>query len=457
MCRRHSKPTPVHGIKTLQTVFTPTPGTNQLMTTGAPADPTTPPYSRRAAIIRMAPVLGIAFILAHFLRSAPAVIAPNLRTELGLTPGELSSLPAAIFLGAAIMQLPVGVFLDKFGPRRTMSGLFMLAAGGAIIFSQAHTIPMLALALFLIGCGAAPVFMGVMYLLSRWIARDRLATGTAISISVGGAGMLLSASPFAAAVESFGWRDSLLAVGVFSAGIAIALFLIIRDRPADSTTPTTTETLLQTVLGLRTVLADKRIYSFAAATAVSVGALVTIRNLWIGPYLNDVFALDIIARGHVIFVVSLAWLVSALAYGPLDRWFDTRRGVVTGGMLLYTATLVALAINSSPSVLVATVLLSAFALFAAMASPIFAHARSLFPETHTGRAFTAINVFTWSGVFVMQMATGAILDAFPVDELGRSPAIAYRTMFGALAVALLLALVMYRRVADVPPSSERDT
>ena len=56
----------------------------------------------------------------------------------------------------------------------------------------------------------------------------------------------------------------------------------------------------------------------------------------------------------------------------------------------------------------------------------------------------------------MQMGTGAILDAFPVDELGRSPAIAYRTMFGALAVALLLALVIYRRIEDVPPSAERD-
>lgn len=425
------------------------------MTTDAPDETATRPYSRRAAIIRMAPVLAVTFILAHFLRSAPAVIAPNLRAELGLTPGQLSSLPAAIFLGAAVMQLPVGVLLDRFGPRRTMSGLFVLAALGAIIFSLAQGVPMLALALFLIGCGAAPVFMGVMVLLARWIPRDRLATGTAISISVGGAGMLLSASPFAAAVELYGWRESLLAVGIFSLGVALVVLLMVRDRPADAPAPNESETLLQTVLGLRQVLADKRIYSFAAATAVSVGALVTIRNLWIGPYLNDVFDLDIVARGNVIFVVSLAWLCSALMYGPLDRWFDTRRGVVTGGMLLYTGTLVALAVNSSPSVLVATILLSAFALFAAMASPIFAHARSLFPETHTGRAFTAINVFTWSGVFVMQMGTGAILDAFPTDEMGRSPAAAYRTMFGVLAITLLIALVAYRRVADAPPSAER--
>jgi len=150
-----------------------------------------------------------------------------------------------------------------------------------------------------------------------------------------------------------------------------------------------------------------------------------------------------------------AWLVSALVYGPLDRRFDTRRGVVTVGMLGFSAATALLALNGSDSVLLVTALLSLFALFSVNASPIFAHARGLFPDNYTGRVFTAINLCTWLGVFVLQMATGAILDAFPVDAAGHIPAIAYRTMFGALAVLLLVALAIYRRVDDVPPSSER--
>ncbi len=405
----------------------------------------------------MAPVLGIAFILAHFLRSAPAVIAPDLRAELALTPGQLSSLPAAIFLGAALMQLPVGVLLDRFGPRRTMAGFVVIAAAGTLVFATAQGIVGLALALFLIGCGAAPIFMGVIVLLSRWVARDRLATATAISIAVGGVGMLLSASPFAAATELFGWRATLAVVGIGTFAVAAALFMVVRDRPADARAPADGGTLLETIMGLRLVLGDVRIYSFAAVTAVSVGTLVTVRNLWIGPYLNDVFALDTIARGHIIFIVSVTWILSALTYGPLDRWFDTRRGVVTGGLLAFAAATAALALNASPSVIVVTLLLAIFSLVSAMASPIFAHARSLYPDHYAGRVFTAINVCTWSGVFLLQMGTGVILDAFPVDEAGRSPAIAYRTMFGALAVALLLVLLAYRRVADAPPSADTGT
>ena len=116
------------------------------------------------------------------------------------------------------------------------------------------------------------------------------------------------------------------------------------------------------------MLGDVRIYSFAAATAVSVGTLVTVRNLWIGPYLNDVYALDTVGRGHISFVVSLAWIFSALIYGLLDRLFDTRRGVVSGGLLVFAAATAALALNASPSVIVVTILLSVFALASAMAS-----------------------------------------------------------------------------------------
>ena len=171
----------------------------------------------------MAPVLGAAFVLSHFLRSAPAVIAPNLRDELALTPAELSNLPAAIFLGAALMQLPVGVLLDRFGPRRTMAGFLVGASLGTFLFAASQNIVSLTLALFLIGFGAAPIFMGIIVLLTRWVARDRLATATAISIAVGGGGMLLSASPFAAATEAFGWRGTLFVVGLVALTVAVAL------------------------------------------------------------------------------------------------------------------------------------------------------------------------------------------------------------------------------------------
>lgn len=411
--------------------------------------------ARWALIAAMAPPLGLAFMLSQFLRSAPAVIAPNLRSELDLSAAELSSLPAALFLGSALMQLPVGVLLDRFGSRRTIAGFMLITAMGTLGISVAQTPTILAVALFAAGCGIAPVYMGLIVMLSRWVPRDRLATASSIAVAVSGTGLLLSASPFAWATAAIGWRDTMGFIGVGTVVVAAVVWLVARDHPPGAAVAAPNrETLAETIRGIGQILTDRRLYGLAAVASVSVGSLLTTRALWTGPYLNDVYGLELIARGDVILAMSAAWLVSSLLYGPLDRVFDTRRGVVSAGAIGMAVAYVLLAVNNSSSVALVTGLLVLLGLSAAFTAPIFAHARALFPDTHTGRAITAINLFTWSGVFVVQVATGAIINAFPADDLGRSPLAAYQTMFAILAVILLIAVLIYRRTEDVPPSKD---
>jgi MFS family permease len=411
--------------------------------------------TRLRMILAMAPALGLAFILSQFMRSVPAVIAPNLRTELGLDAGALSALPAALFLGSAIMQLPVGVLFDRFGPRRTVAAFVLITAAGVAWFASAKTAAGLTAALLVTGWGIAPVFMGTIVLLSRWVPRDRLSTASAITVGVGGTGMLLSATPFAAATAAFGWRETLFVVAGFNVFLALAVYLTTRDRPPDTPEPAgPPETLLQIARGLGVVLREPRIYALGALAGTAVGSFLTFRALWIGPYLNDVHGSGLIERGNLVFLVSLAWLVSAVAIGPLDRVFDTRRGVVSVGVLAMTAWFAVLAAASGVSLTVAVALMVALGLCAGLSSPIFAHARALFPDRYVGRVVTAINLFIWGGVFIVQVVSGIIVDLFPADAQGHTPEVAYRALFGVLALLLLLALVMYRRVDDVPPSRD---
>ena len=117
---------------------------------------------------------------------------------------------------------------------------------------------------------------------------------------------------------------------------------------------------------------------------------------------------------------------------------------------------VLLSVNRSESIIVVTGFFVLLGLSASFSGLIFAHARSLFPDTHTGRAVTAINLFIWTGVFIVQVITGEIVSFFPTDELGRSPEIAYQTMFSVLAISLFIAVLIYRRTEDIPPSKDID-
>jgi nitrate/nitrite transporter NarK len=412
--------------------------------------------NRVRLILAMIPALGFAFVLSQFLRSVPAVIAPDLRAELDLTAGQLSALPAAMFFGSAIMQLPAGVLLDRFGPRRTIAAFLLLTAAGVAGFAFARTPGGLTLALLVTGWGIAPVFMGIIVLISRWTPRDRLATASALAVGIGGTGMLLSASPFAGATEAIGWRMTLAIVAGFAVLIGLAVVLTVRDRPPDAAPVVGgSETLIDTIRGLGVIFREPKLYALGTISAMTVGSFLTFRALWVGPYLNDTFDAGLIERGHIIFFVSLAWLVSAVAIGPLDRVFDTRRGIVTIGALSMALWFGVLAVSGDTTILVVTVAMIMLGLSSGLSSPIFAHARSLFPDRYVGRVVTAINLFIWGGVFAVQVGTGLLIDAFPADAQGHSPFIAYQVMFGVLSVLLVAALLVYRRIEDVPPS--RDT
>lgn len=418
--------------------------------------PTPHPSDRFRLILAMVPALGLAFVLSQFLRSVPAVIAPDLRAELDLTAAQLSALPAALFFGSAIMQLPSGVLLDRFGPRRTIAAFLLLTATGVAGFAFAQTSTGLTIALLVTGWGIAPVFMGIIVLISRWTPRDRLATASALAVGIGGTGMLLSASPFAGATEAIGWRLTLAIVAGIAVLIGLAVVLTVRDRPPDAPPVVGgTETLVDTIRGLAVIFREPKLYALGTISAMTVGSFLTFRALWVGPYLNDTLNAGLIERGHIIFFVSLAWLVSAVAIGPLDRVFDTRRGIVTIGALSMALWFAVLAAAGDTTILIVTVTMVLLGLSSGLSSPIFAHARSLFPDRYVGRVVTAINLFIWGGVFLVQVGTGLLIDAFPADAVGRSPFIAYQVMFGALAVLLVLAVLVYRRIEDVPPS--RDT
>ena len=188
------------------------------------------------------------------------------------------------------------------------------------------------MALLVTGWGIAPVFMGMIVLISRWTPRDRLATASAFAVGIGGTGMLLSASPFAEATEAFGWRATLMAVAGVALILSLAILSTVRDRPPDARPVVGgTETLVDTIRGLAIIFREPKLYALGTISAMTVGSFLTFRALWVGPYLNDTFDAGLIERGHIIFLVSLAWLVSAVAIGPLDRVFDTRRGIVTIG------------------------------------------------------------------------------------------------------------------------------
>jgi sugar phosphate permease len=405
--------------------------------------------SPRAGIVIVA-ALCTGYVASQFYRSANAVIAPELMVELSISPESMGAITGAFFLTFALMQVPTGVLLDRFGPRRVMPALLMLAVAGSIIFAMSESEGGLAIARGLMGVGCAAGLMGSMVVFARWFPQDRFGTLAALIFSVGGVGNLLATTPLAAASGAIGWRGSFAGMAAITVGMAILLYMVIRDappgHPALGRKP---ESARQVIAGLGSVLREKRLWYVSAMQFVGYPVLMTIAALWAGPYLTDVHGLDAIARGNVLLAINVAILVGVMAMGPLDRVFDTRKWIVAAAAVATALILALLTVLPDPALWQAITLLVLFGLVGPYQMVLHAHARAIFPEHLVGRGLTVQNSVAIGAVFLMQWSSGIIVERF-ADAA--DPAFAYRVVFGFLGVITMLGLLVYLRIEDAKPS-----
>jgi sugar phosphate permease len=405
--------------------------------------------SPRTGIVIVA-ALCTGYVASQFYRSANAVIAPELMAELSISPESMGAITGVFFLTFALMQVPTGVLLDRFGPRIVMPALLMLAVAGALIFASGDSEGSLAAGRGLMGIGCAAGLMGSMVVFARWFPQDRFGTLAALIFSVGGVGNLLATTPLAAASEAIGWRGSFVGAAAITVGMAILLYAVIRDappgHPALARAP---ETARQVIAGLVRVLREKRLWYVSAMQFVGYPVLMTIGALWAGPYLTEVHGLDAIARGNVLLAINVAILVGVMVMGPLDRIFDTRKWIVAAAAAATMLILGLLTVLPAPTLWQATALLVLFGLVAPYQMVLHAHARAIFPEHLVGRGLTVQNSVAIGAVFLMQWISGIIIERF-ADAA--DPAFAYRLVFGFLGAITLLALLVYLRIEDAKPS-----
>lgn len=388
--------------------------------------------------------LAIAYVLSQFYRSFMAVMTPALIADLGATKAELSTASGAWFFVFALMQFAVGVSLDRYGPRRTVTLLLGLCGGGgALLFATATAPWMITVAMGLIGAGCAPVLMASFYIFAREYPPARFAVLGSFLVGFGTAGNVIGATPLAAAAEAFGWREVMGGLAVATVLVAVALALIVRDPPR-----TDHGKADNGLLGYLELFRLRELWPILPMLALNYAAAAGIRGLWAGPFLADVHGLDSVAIGNVTLVMALAMVAGNFAYGPLDRIFGTRKWVALIGNLAGALTVAWLALNVTASVSAITVVFALIGLFGTSFGVLMAHGRAFVPPHLTGRGVTLLNFFAIGFVGVLQFITGPVVQAGAIPG---DPASGYVALFWFYAAMLALGVAIYAFAKDAKP------
>lgn len=410
------------------------------------------PHRRGLVIVT---TLAIAYVTSHFFRASNVTIGLDLMRDLSIGPEALGGLTGAFFFGFAAMQVPCGFFFDRYGPRRTVVGMLILATIGGIVFTLAPTWPILLTGRVLMGAGFGVMLIGSMVVISRWFPPDRFSTLTAMVLSIGLLGNLVATTPLAWASQAVGWRIVFGAAVLFTALATIAVWILVRDAPSDhpflGRTPESSRQMLQ---GLMEVLSNPQLMPILALNFCSYACTFTVQGLWGGPFLREVHGLSPIEAGNVLLVAVIAYQIGMLAFGPLDRLLDTRKWIAIAGSLVIVSILATLAIVSRPPIWVPIGAILGVGFFSASSTMVMTHARGIFPDRLMGRGMATMNAAVMLGVACMQSVSGVVVGAFEPLASGARAETAYRALFGVLTAVLIVAVAIYGRSQDVKPSDQ---
>ena len=402
-------------------------------------------------MIRVLSVAGALLVIAQLHRASGGVVALELDRVFALGAGEIGFVIGAMMLASSLVQVPTGLAFDRFGTRLTASALALLALLGTVGFALADGFAALALARFLIGAGFAVAVTSIMLLAMHWAPPERFATVAATVLAISSlVGGLLATTPMALAFATLGWAPTYLIVAAACALVILLFYAMVRDSPAGVTVRRGGhESLADSLRALGAMLADPDLRRVFAMAACTIAPFMCVGGLWAGPYLRDVHGLDRDQASYVLLAMMLTLNLGTLAYGPLDRWCGSRRGVVLGGALASLLLLAALALLPAPPLWLVVALFLGLGLATPFYVTLTAHARSFVPLERAGRLITTINLAALSTAFLAQWLSG-LLVGLSGGGGALGSAAGYRLMFGCLALMLLAALLVYRRAPEHP-------
>ena len=373
--------------------------------------------SLREALLVFLP-FACGYFLSYLFRSVNAVIAPNLISEFGLSASELGLLTSVYFLTFASLQIPIGVFLDSFGPRRVNATLLVLAAIGAFIFSRAESFQCLLLGRAFIGFGVAACLMSSIKIFSLWFPKEKLPEMTGRIMFVGGLGAISATAPVEYLLSFSGWRELFLVLCCATLVASAIVLFVAPDRKNAYDIGYTKDKLL----GALSVYRSAIFWRIALGSVLPQAFNMSVQGLWAGPWLSDVAGLERTSVAMHLLMLGIATMLGFLFWGAFATRMS-RRGIKPIVVLIWaTAAYMALQLLLVFEITqMSWVIWIGWGLLGTSGSLAFSIISQSFPVQLTGRATTALNLLAFTTAFGSQWLFGIILNQWDAVDSGYAP------------------------------------
>ncbi|WP_122209249.1 MFS transporter [Pseudomonas viridiflava] len=382
---------------------------------------------------------GLGHFVSYLFRTVNAVIYVDLQADLSLPASSLGLLTGVYFLTFAAAQIPLGVMLDRYGPRSVQAPMLLLAVAGAGVFGLSSTEAGLLIGRGLIGLGVAGSLMSAIKACAIWLPVERLPLSTACLLSIGGLGAMASTTPLHLLLDWVTWREAFLILAVLTLCVAGIIHLSVPK--AYEAKPTRYTDLFAAVGRL---YASWTFWRLALYSVFAHAVYMSVLSLWMGPWLHDMAGLSESGMARVLLFSAVAMTAGSLVFGAVTdylRRFGVQPIMVCGSGMAIFLGFQWLMISGLP---VSPYLIAmGFSFFGTSTTMNYAIvAQSVSPEL-AGRVSSSFNLVVFALAFLLQWLMGAVLNLWPAANDAAHPVPAYQWALGLLIALQVPGLLLW--------------
>ena len=393
-------------------------------------------------VLRIFIPIAIGYFLTSTFRSISAVIAPDLVRDLSLSASELGFSVSMFFVCAAVIQLPYGVLLDRYDPRRLYAGFLLICFLGALIVAFSQDVISLSIGRVFLAAGTTASAVTAYKVFSMWYLPDRLPMANSLALAAGGLGMMVGTAPVEVALQFLDWRQIHLILGILVACGAAFVIIITPFKK----TMSTGVTFVKQVRGFSVVLKSFVFWQVTPILMVVMGVYGAFPTLWAGPWLRDVAGFDNMKTANILFLMAGAsttcYFFTSSVISFCKRWGLTTIGVAILTAIIFTAVVIILFLQWASSDFTVALVWILFGFLAPFTMVIYAGLGKEFPLEFTGRLNACLTLSWLFGMVVTQNIYGWALDQFP-DKNGNYAIEGHHLGMGIMALFLAAALAWY--------------
>ena len=388
----------------------------------------------------------LGYLISYLFRTVNSVIAPDLIAELHLDAAGLGLVTSAYLYAFTLFQLPLGLLLDRYGPRRVNAALLAIAALGSLLFALGGSATSLALARGIIGVGLSGGLMAAFKANALWLPPARVPLANSVVVAFGGLGVFAATAPSDWMATNFGWRSLFLVLAAVTLVAAALIFQLAPHGSGATVDGAKKRSWLAQLRDIGPILATPTFWRIAPMVAFVTGGFIAIQSLWTARWLNDVRHLD---RGGVadnLMVMAVAFSAGSLLTGLIADWAG-RRGiglkvVMLGCFVVLAAAEIGLVIDVPVP---AWLLVAALGLAGSGANLAYVTLGAAFGPTMAGRAQTSLNLLLFLAAALIQSGIGWALDLLDAAAIGAGAETRYALILGLLVAVQALSVTWFAR------------